>query len=104
MSLYGTTSFIPEYYFVSLINSSLFSYYVDSFVNNTQTFQINDARQLPIIVPSNDMLDQFKKIFDSALATKKSFFKNEITEEKAEEILSSIQTKLDDLVFKLYQI
>jgi len=32
------------------------SQYVDNFVNNTQTFQINDARQIPIVVPSFEQL------------------------------------------------
>lgn len=48
MSLYGMIEKVPEFYMVSLINSSFVSYYVDSFINNTQTFQINDARQITI--------------------------------------------------------
>ena len=104
MSLYGITEIIPEYYFVSLINSSLFSYYVDSFVNNTQTFQINDARQLPIIVPSENVLEKFKYIFDNAIQTKKAFFNNEFNTAQAEELLNLLQSELDDLVYKLYQI
>lgn len=32
------------------------SYYVDTYVNNTKTFQINDAQQLPIIIPDKQYL------------------------------------------------
>lgn len=52
MSIFGLTNKVPEDYIIVLINSTLISYYVDNFVNNTQTFQINDARQLPIIIPT----------------------------------------------------
>ena len=50
MSIFGVCDKVPEKYILCVINSTLISYYVDTFVNNTQTFQINDARQLPIIV------------------------------------------------------
>ena len=48
MSLYGMIEKVTEFYMASLINSLFVSYYVDSFINNTQTFQISDARQIPI--------------------------------------------------------
>src|SRR5690606_9377646 len=41
MSLYSLTNKIPAYFIVCLINSTFISFYVDEFVNNTQTFQIN---------------------------------------------------------------
>lgn len=50
MSLFTMTS-LPDWYFVALINSEFISLYVDNFINNTSHFQINDARQLPIIIP-----------------------------------------------------
>ena len=104
MSLYGYSDSVPEYYFVSLINSSLFSYYVDSFVNNTQTFQINDARQLPILVPSEEQLLRIKTIYDMAVAVKHKQFAQAITEEQASEELQSIQVQLDNLVLSIYGI
>ena len=55
MSLYGlTNNNCPEYYMISMINSTFLSEYVDNFINNTQTFQINDARHLPIIIPDKE--------------------------------------------------
>ncbi|PFS22079.1 DNA modification methylase, partial [Bacillus cereus] len=41
MSLYGLSEQAPEYYIISIINSKFMSRYVNDFVNNTQTFQIN---------------------------------------------------------------
>ena len=40
MSIYGTTDKVPEDFIITLINSTLISYYVDTFVNNTQTFSV----------------------------------------------------------------
>ena len=104
MSLYGTIETIPEYYFVSMINSTFFSYYVDSFVNNTQTFQINDARQLPIVIPDENYLCQIKQIFDSAILIKKEFFENKISFSDSEEKLRDLQERLDELVLCIYKV
>ena len=104
MSLYGISDSVPEFYFVALINSTLFSYYVDSFVNNTQTFQINDARQLPILVPTEVQVKQVKEIYDSAILVKKQEFSNQLAYDNAEEKLADLQNKLDNLVYSLYGI
>jgi hypothetical protein len=38
MSLFGLTEKIPEYYIISIINSTFVSEFVEDFINNTQTF------------------------------------------------------------------
>ena len=96
MSLYSLTNRIPAFYFVCLINSNFISFYVDEFVNNTQTFQINDARQLPIIIPNKDTLDKFEKLFKQAIQIKKGYL-NEVE-------LDNIQQEIDILVNELYTI
>lgn len=96
MSLYGLTSKVPEYYIICLINSTLMSYYVDNYVNNTQTFQINDARQLPIIVPSQDELVELRRIFDDAIRIKKAT--------NHPEELRLLQVRLDNTIDKIYSI
>lgn len=96
MSLYSLTNRIPAFYFVCLINSNFISFYVDEFVNNTQTFQINDARQLPIIIPNKDTLDKFEKLFKQAIQIKKGYL-NAVE-------LDNIQQEIDILVNELYDI
>ncbi|HQB75187.1 MAG TPA: N-6 DNA methylase [Bacteroidales bacterium] len=103
MSLFTMTQ-IPDWYFVCLINSKFMSLYVDNFINNTSHFQINDARQVPIIIPTEVQLSQFKMIFESADIVKRQQFSSKILEEKAVEKLNYIQEKLDTLVYKLYAI
>ena len=102
--MYGLVDFVPEHYIICMINSSFMSYYVDDFVNNTQTFQINDARQLPIIIPTEKQLEAFKIIFDRAYKIKKEQFSGIVSEEKAEMLLEPIQQELDKLVEELYGV
>ena len=96
MSLYSLANRIPAFYFVCLINSNFISFYVDEFVNNTQTFQINDARQLPIIIPDKITLEKFEKLFKQAVQIKK--------EQSNEIALDNIQQEIDTLVKELYAI
>ena len=104
MSLFGLIDLIPEYYIISIMNSKFISEYVSDFVNNTQTFQINDARQLPIIIPNKEELKEFEIIFDNALSIKKKQFSGEISNDDAKRQLNEIQEKLDELVYELYEL
>lgn len=104
MSLYGLLSIVPEYFIISIINSTFISYYVDTFINNTQTFQINDARQIPVIVPNDDNLLQFRHIYEKAINIKRKQFSTDISSEAAENLLSELQQQLDKLVENLYSI
>ncbi|NWF90446.1 MAG: Eco57I restriction-modification methylase domain-containing protein [Ignavibacteriaceae bacterium] len=92
----------PEYYFVCLLNSTFVSEYVFSFIKNTQTFQINDARLLPIIIPTPDQLKQFENIFERAYNNQKQKFEGKIKEIEAENNLSEIQKELDEMVEEMY--
>lgn len=104
MSLYGLLDSCPEYYIISIINSTFISEYVDVFVNNTQTFQINIARQLPIIIPDELTLKKVKCIYDNAISIKQKYFDNLLSEYVAELKLENIQIELDNLVKSLYFI
>ena len=95
MSLYSLTDIVPEYYVICLINSNFMSYYVDNFVNNTQTFQINDARQLPIHIPTAEQLLYCKPLYERAVALKQ----NNSTDENE---LYEVEQKLNSFVEELY--
>lgn len=103
MSLFTVIN-LPDWYYVCLINSNFISLYVDNFINNTSHFQINDARQLPIIIPSISLLEECKTIFDNAVNIKKLQFEATISNEVADEKLKIIQRKLDEKVCELYRI
>ena len=103
MSLF-TMFHLPDWYYVCLINSNLISLYVDNFINNTSHFQINDARQLPIIIPSKIQLNEFESIFIEAENIKIEQFGSIISAIEADKCLIQIQKKLDKMVNKLYAI
>ena len=69
---------------------------MDNFINNTSHFQINDARQLPIIIPDKDTLDKFEELFKQAVQIKKGY-SNEVK-------LDNIQQEIDVLVNELYRV
>ncbi|MBW1615731.1 MAG: Eco57I restriction-modification methylase domain-containing protein [Deltaproteobacteria bacterium] len=102
MSLFSMVYAVPNWYIVSLVNSKFISEYVDSFVNSTSHFQINDARQLPIIIPNEKQLKEFKVIFNQAYEIKKKEFSKHITNKESENFLEDIQKKIDNMVYKLY--
>lgn len=72
------------------------SYYVDNYVNNTQTFQINDARQLPIIIPSSSDLKALKTVFADAIDIKMTT--------NDPQSLFKIQVILDTIVNRIYSV
>ncbi|GIW62626.1 MAG: hypothetical protein KatS3mg090_0452 [Patescibacteria group bacterium] len=101
MSLFSQT-YLPDWFFVCMINSKFISEYVDSFINSTSHFQINDARQLPIIIPTKNQLKEFEDIFNKAYTVKKNKFEGKITPKEAERKLEEIQKELDKKVLELY--
>lgn len=97
MSIFGVSNLVEEDYIITLINSTFISYYVDNFVNNTQTFQINDARQLPIVIPQKEENEQAIKFVTKAIRIKKG-------DVLANESLDTIQKEVDLYVEKLYHL
>lgn len=103
MSLFTKTS-IPDWYYVFIINTSFMSLYVDNFINNTSHFQINDARQIPIIIPSEAILCQVKELFDYAFDLKKKQMQQQISNEVANQAIAKIEESVELLVSSIYQI
>lgn len=97
MSLFTQTQ-IPDSYFVAIINSDLISLYVDNFINNTSHFQINDARQLPIIIPTESELRNFVKLSQSAIDIKR------VSTKSNNVAISNLQIELDNVIRELYRI
>ena len=104
MSLFSVSNLFSDKFFITILNSSLISDYSFSFVNNTPHFQINDARQIPIIVPTSAQLKEFEKIFDKAKKIKIEEFSSKITKEEAKQKLDELQKIVDKAVYKLYDI
>ena len=104
MSLFSLLNGVPDWYIVCLLNSKYISEYIDDFINNTQTFQINDARVLPIIIPNKKQLTLLENIFNKAISIKKNYFNDKITKNEMEANLTHVQKRLDEEIFKIYEI
>ena len=80
---------LPDWYYVALINSEFISLYVDNFINNTSHFQINDARQLPIIIPQKEAFESLQKIVADCISLKRTAVIDEILMEEKQYDLDS---------------
>ncbi|MBT5994633.1 MAG: DNA modification methylase, partial [Candidatus Marinimicrobia bacterium] len=104
MSLFNLSDLISTKYIICIINSSFASEFQQEFYNNTSSFQINDARKIPIIIPSPTQLSQYEDIFDRAYGIKEQQFSEEISKEIAITKLNEIQDELDEMVYALYGV
>jgi hypothetical protein len=86
------------------LNSYLIFFFKKTFINSTSGFQINDARQLPIIIPNAAQLQFFENIFNRAVAIQKDKFSGKMSELIAEKELDNIQKELDKFVEEMYLI
>ena len=104
MSLHSVVNCVSNKFIVCIGNCDLISRYTESFVNFTVNFQINDARQIPIIIPNKNQLEEFESLFNLAIEIKQKQFSSKIFTTEAEAKLDKIQERLDQLVAELYEI
>ena len=104
MSLSSIIENIPDFYFVILLNSNMLFDYYREFLNITVNIQINDIRQLPIIIPFQDQLETYKVLFDEIVSIKKQEFNNTIDNITSENRIKSKEELLDTMVNELYGI
>lgn len=95
---------VPNYYIVCMLNSNIVFEYYRNYINNTVNIQINDIRQIPIIVPTKEQLAKFEEQFDKAYKIKKQQFVNIITEKESEKLIKPIEKQIDIMVYKLYDL
>ncbi len=72
-------------------------HYIKTFINNTVSFQINDARQLPIVIPDGTQILDTIKLVREAINNKKQTHSDE-------HALEYIQNQVDILITKIYNL
>jgi hypothetical protein len=102
MSLYSLFEYIENYYLICLLNSKILFNYYRNFINNTVNIQINDIRQIPIIIPEKKDLLVLSKLFNSAKILKIKQFNNEFSESEIIDLFEPIQKNLNQIVENLY--
>ncbi|WPZ09760.1 Eco57I restriction-modification methylase domain-containing protein [Roseivirga spongicola] len=103
MSLYDEIG-IGDQYIVSLINSFLHFKILREFLNGTVAIQINDIRKMPIKIPSDTELNDFRAAFGQCLNIQKKYFSGEIEKGDARTQLKPIEDKIDQMVNQFYDI
>ena len=94
MSLY-TTNILSNKYIVALLNSNILFDYYREFINCSVNVQINDIKQLPIIIPTKSLASSIELLADKAIKKK---------QESANANLESIEVETEDLIKILYSI
>lgn len=102
MSLYPNNDVINSKYCIALLNSNLIFDYYRVFINCTVNIQINDLRQLPIIIPSEQEMDEIVSLVDKAIEIKKKESIGILSESVSKDLLFDVEEQIDRLINKLY--
>ncbi len=102
MTLLSLMPLITDKYLTCVVNSDYIFQYLRDFINDSVNLQINDVRQLPVIIPSKEQLEQFHRIFNDAYTIKLMQFADKISATNAEERLKKIQDELDAYILEYY--
>ena len=100
MSLMSVCS-LPNMYFVSLLNSELAFIYYREFINCTVNIQINDLRQMPIIIPTEKQLQTIYSYFQKLYHHKKHLFDIGV---KDDTTMFELENHMNSIVNALYGI
>ena len=104
MSLMPILPELSSKFIIGLLNSNLiFDYYRD-FVNCTVNIQINDIRQIPIVMPQREELKAFKSLVDKAISIKKSALEIGPETDCIDTDLLLIENEIENAVLSLYRI
>lgn len=102
MTMFNLYKKINEKFIICVCNSNLINRYTEAFINCTVNFQINDARQIPIVIPTEKQLKEAEALFDRGKAIREDRI-NGVIDEKTEGVqLKELQADVDRFVLKLY--
>ena len=104
MSLMPICPLTPCLYLLCLLNSNLIFDYYRVFVNCSVNIQINDIKQLPIIIPSHEDMQRCIDIANNAVIIKKLATDSSAANNCDYLKLSKIENEIDRIVNTLYHI
>ena len=104
MSLMPIVPELSSKFIIGLLNSNLLFDYYREFVNCTVNIQINDIKQIPIIIPEKRELNIFESFVDKAISIKRSAIEINSEADSIESDLLFIENEIDNAVLLLYRI
>ncbi len=104
MSLMTVETNISNRYIIGLLNSNLIFDYYRVFINCTVNIQINDLRQIPIMIPTIEDLHRLVSLVDKAVKIKKLALLENRANFRLTAILKDIEKEIDMKIIQLYRI
>lgn len=89
---------LPNIYFVALLNSNIMFDYYREFINCTVNIQINDLRQLPVVIPTSNDVANIVQLFKQILTQKLD------ADKYTPASLKELENNIDRLIFSIYFI
>ena len=104
MSLMPILEELSSKFIIGLLNSNLIFDYYREFVNCTVNIQINDIRQIPIVIPQKEQLKVFESLVAKAISIIKSALEIDSETDCIDSNLLLIEDEIDHAVLSLYRI
>ena len=89
---------LPNIYFVALLNSNIMFDYYREFINCTVNIQINDLRQLPVVIPTSTAVTSIVQLFKKILVQRLD------ADGHTPASLNELENNIDRLIFSIYFI
>lgn len=103
MSLFPLSNLCPSKYIIALLNSNLLFDFYREFINCSVNIQINDIRQVPIIIPSTSQLNDVESTVIKAIDCRIALDSNDKSD-LISDYLVNIENELDGFVNSIYLI
>ena len=104
MSLMPIFAELSSKFIIGLLNSNLIFDYYREFVNCTVNIQINDIRQIPIVVPQREELKLLESLVGKAISIKRSALEMDTETDCIDANLLLVENEIDNAVLSLYRI
>lgn len=104
MSLMTVETNVSNRYIIGLLNSNFIFDYYRVFVNCTVNIQINDLRQIPILIPTPEELYKLVLLVNNAVKVKKLALLENRANFQLSKLLESIEKEIDIKICQLYRI
>ena len=93
MSLFSNCNHLTSDFFVAWLNNDTINHYINAFITNTSTLQINDVRVLPIIFIDKVSSNEIKLLISDLVSHKTDLSLKAITMSE-----NRIQKFVDDVI------
>ncbi len=104
MSLMPLLAELSSKFIIGLLNSNLIFDYYREFVNCTVNIQINDIRQIPIIIPQEKEFKMLESLVGKAINIKKTALEIDSETDCIDTYLQLVEKEIDNAVLSLYRI